>query len=446
MRVRKLPILLPILLVIVLLAGAAYLLVQNEQVIEASHTDLGAKYLNEMNYSGAVAEYAEELAQNPTDVSARVGLAQAYLGLGEKDSAAQVIQPLLENDAPEAYRVLVEMQRRDNDLGQALLTAQRLVERTDAAEDYALRDDLLRQALQRNSSYAVGTDQALMISRQSLLSKGSNLFGQLGTDRALAQEQTQEQFMSAGFQGTPARVYCAGRTSYVVDTAGDLWAAGENRWGQMGVGAIGLSPKAGWTKVVDTGDVAAVAGTTGALFVLRTDGSLWYAGQGGVTALSEVSGIETVSAIAAYSNTVAVLTLTGELYTLDTYRGTDWVRMAKGVKQFSLCNGVLVWLTEDGELCCSGYRITVPENWRTTSDGVIAPFALQHVACDGRGVLLQKADGTICRLYNGQLSEWAGRLSILSLHGEGDVVVLETNQGVWLWDLSQENPTQLVSP
>ena len=71
-----------------------------------------------------------------------------------------------------------------------------------------------------------------------------------------------------------------GRTSFVVDADGALWAAGENRWGQMGEGYAITAPQGGWVQVPAPGAVADVAGTTGRLLVLLTDGSLWTVGAG----------------------------------------------------------------------------------------------------------------------------------------------------------------------
>ena len=230
-RVKILPILLPVLLVVGLLCGAA-VSIYRERATEASHTDLGQKYLNSTDYGSAAAEFATRLSEDPTDVAARRGLAQSYYNMGDLQLASQVLQPLTEHKDPEAYRLLIKMETQGQDMNQALMTAKKLVSCTDAQEDHILMNDLLQQVLQQPHSYAAGTDQQLLIAANGqVLSAGSNQLGQLGTQAQLTSAQQQAQFAPADFSGTAARVYCAGRTSFVVDQANNLWAAGENRWG-----------------------------------------------------------------------------------------------------------------------------------------------------------------------------------------------------------------------
>ena len=100
-RVKILTILLPVLLVVGLLCGAA-VSIYRERATEASHTDLGQKYLNSTDYGSAAAEFATRLSEDPTDVAARRGLAQSYYNMGDLQLASQVLQPLTEHKDPEA--------------------------------------------------------------------------------------------------------------------------------------------------------------------------------------------------------------------------------------------------------------------------------------------------------------------------------------------------------
>ena len=79
--VKKLPIVLPLALLAVLLLGAA-VTTRLSRDTAAAHTDLGQKYLNSMDYSGAVAEFMQSLSLDPTNEEARLGLAEAYLAEG----------------------------------------------------------------------------------------------------------------------------------------------------------------------------------------------------------------------------------------------------------------------------------------------------------------------------------------------------------------------------
>ena len=436
-RVRKLPILLPVLLVIALLAAAA-VKIYLERDSEVSHTDLGEKYLNSMDYSGAAMEFMAGLTENPTDTSARIGLAQAYLAMGETELVSDVLQPLTDRQHPDSYRILVQMESQSQDVHQALLTAQKLVEQTDEEADYALRDQLLQQVLVQPHRYACGTDQTLMITDGQLKSAGSNVLGQLGCREQLASEQQRERFGSAEFTGTADRVYCAGRTSFVVDAQGNLWAAGENRWGQMGTGEITMTVQPGWKKIVSTGDVASVAGTTGRLYLLKTDGTLWFAGQGGSMELTRVPNLLAVTSLDANDEAVAVLTIDGRLYRCTD--GNTWQSVARNVKQFSLCQSALVWVTADNRIGSSNYSFQTPENWTQDKAGAAPDFKVMRVAADANGILLQGADGVLRRLYRGTVDTYEG-VNAVAVYSVGGHVVVETGKGGLLcWNLSEDAP------
>ncbi|HJB57081.1 MAG TPA: tetratricopeptide repeat protein [Candidatus Flavonifractor intestinipullorum] len=436
--VKKLPIVLPLALLAVLLLGAA-VTTRLSRDTAAAHTDLGQKYLNSMDYSGAVAEFMQSLSLDPTNEEARLGLAEAYLAMEETDLVPQVLQPLTENGNPEAYRVLAESQSQAQDTGGALVTAQTLVETTDEEEDYALRDELLQQVLAEPRSYAAGVDQRLAVVDGAVYSAGSNALGQLGTGANLATNTVQEELLPAGFPGGSGRVYCAGRTSYVVDTAGNLWASGENRWGQMGLSYVPTNPQSGWTQLTDSGDVAAVAGTVGSLYVLKTDGSLWYAGQGSVLELRRVPVFSAVSSIASDSSRTAALTAGGELYINEGGPDAGWTRTAREVKTFSLSeNGGLVWVTLDNQVC-SERGFSVPEDWTQGEEGSYPGFTVRDLAADGRGLLLLDGEGGLWRLYDGRLYQQDE--TARAVYAAGDYAVAELEGGTFqLWDLSRVQP------
>lgn len=437
-RVKILPILLPVLLVVGLLCGAA-VSIYRERATEASHTDLGQKYLNSTDYGSAAAEFATRLSEDPTDVAARRGLAQSYYNMGDLQLASQVLQPLTEHKDPEAYRLLIKMETQGQDMNQALMTAKKLVSCTDAQEDHILMNDLLQQVLQQPHSYAAGTDQQLLIAANGqVLSAGSNQLGQLGTQAQLTSAQQQAQFAPADFSGTAARVYCAGRTSFVVDQANNLWAAGENRWGQMGLGAADLTVQPGRRKVLDSGDVASVAGMAGKLFVLKLDGTLWFAGQGGSMELQRINDFYQVSALESDGTYLAVLTLDGQLFYSDN--GESWARKARDVKQFSLCSNMLVWVTTGGRV--GGDKLQCPSSWSSNASGARPDFDVKRIACDGNGALLESADGTLWRLNRGVATECKD-VTATSFYGENGRIVLETEEGVQTWVLSETAPTVL---
>lgn len=440
LRVRKLPILLPLLLVAGLLTAAA-VTTRLERDSAAAHTNLGQKYLNDMNYTGAITEFLQSLSANPTAQDARLGLAEAYIASGSPEMAPEILEPLTKAESPEAYRLLIEGQR-ELDPRQALMTAQKLVERTDSAEDYGLRDELLERTLTEAHSYAQGLDQRLALTGGEVLSAGSNTLGQLGTDRLLGTERVQDALQSAQFPGKALRVYCAGRTSYAVDENGDLWAAGENRWGQMGVNYVTAAPQAGWTRIVDSGDVAAAAGPVGMLYVLKTDGSLWYAGQGGVTGLRQIRDLGTVAAIESNGRQTAVLTVQGELYLSGEREPLRWTRQAGHVKNFCF-GGQLIWVTDENQICSQYGLPQMPDTWSWDGQGVIPDFMVCDMAAGANGLLLLDAGGGLQRVFNGAVHPSDG-LAAVNIYSAGDVVVVEQADGAaQLWDLSRPDPEPL---
>lgn len=438
LKVKKLPILLPLLLVSAILITTA-ITARLSRDSAAAHTDLGQKYLNNMDYTGAITEFLNGLSIDPTAQDARLGLAEAYAASGSPELVSEILEPLTQAQSPDAYRLLIESQR-DGDPHQALLAAQELVEHTDLDEDYTIRDELLGQVLQEAHSYAVGTDQRLILDGGALLSAGSNTFGQLGTEQGLATESVQSRFQSAQFSGQAARVYCAGRTSYVVDQSGNLWAAGENRWGQFGVAYTSADPQSGWTEIMDSGDVASVAGNVGQLYVLKTDGSLWYAGQGGVLEFRQIRDFGQVIAVESMGQRTAVLTANGLLYVSDTSDPLNWTRQASDVKLFSFGGDGMIWVTQENQICFWNLGLQVPDTWVQDGQGVTPDVTIRDIAADSSGLLILDTAGQLHRLYNGQIYQTDN--TVENIYSAGGTVVMEHADGtVMLWDLSNPNPT-----
>jgi len=441
-RVKKLPIILPLLILAIFLTGTAIMTRMGRDSASA-HTDLGQKYLNDLNYTGAIDEFLQSLSMDPTAQEARLGLAEAYIASGSPEMATDILQPLTDENDPSAYRLLIDSQQ-DSDPRQALISAQKLVEHTDLPEDHDLRDELLSKVLMEAHSYATGLDQRLQLRQGTVYSAGSNTLGQLGTERAIATDSIQDVFQSAQFSGHAARVFCAGRTSYVVDQDGNLWASGENRWGQMGLNYADMNPQNGWTQLTDSSDIVAVAGTTGTLIVLKTDGSLWYSGQGGVMQLERVTDFSMVSAIASNERQTAVLTVDGTLYLSEVNDPIRWARQASHVKVFSLNSSDLIWVTEDDQIDSQRGMSQMPDSWSWGDQGVSPDLKIQDIASDENGLLLMDSKSQLYRVYNGQVYEIEGDPAV-NIYSSSDGVVVEQEDGtVLLWNLSQANPVQIT--
>ena len=247
LKFKKGPVILPLALLIAVLAG--YTALNFRGVSAADSLSLGQQYLNEMDYGGAVAAFTQAIELDPANREARLGLAQAYIGADNDDFARDMLEDMVYAQQPDrdAVELLLELLRQSGQLVQAVELSQVLIDTTDEEEYYVIREELLSQLAAQPRSLAEGTDQSLLIQGGQVLSQGSNTLGQLGLDPAAVPDSGA--YTSAQFSGTPLKVACVGRTSFVVDSGGALWAAGENRWGQLGGGYASMVPQGGWTQV-----------------------------------------------------------------------------------------------------------------------------------------------------------------------------------------------------
>lgn len=419
LKVKKLPIIIPLVLVAVVLIAAA---VASRLTLDTAknHTDLGRKHLEDGNYASATTEFLRSLSLDPTSRDARLGLAQAYIESDAEGAADEILKPLLDSGDEEAYRFLAESRQKTDPAG-ALIAAQLLVSKTDKEEDYALRDKLMNLVMNEAHAYAVGTDQTLAIVDGKVMSCGRNTLGQLGTDIGLGGNDATDTLTDAGFTGVPARVYCAGRTSLVLDAAGALWGAGENRWGQQGISQMSTTPVSGWTKITD--DAVAAAGTPGTLYILKSDGTLWYSGQGGIVEPTPVTSFGTVCAIDSSPTRMAVLTADGALYTSSASDPLRFSRTATDVKCFSLNDGGnLFWIAADNTLRGEYGSPSVPSDWVWSGSSPTVAFTVTDIATVGSEILLLDPSGTVHCLSDGNVTTLASQAVSLSQTPAGAVI------------------------
>ncbi len=419
LKVKKLPIIIPLVLVAVILISTA---VASRLALDTAknHTDLGRKHLEDGNFAAATTEFLRSLSLDPTSRDARLGLAQAYIDSDAEGAVDEILKPLLDSGDEEAYRFLAESRQKTDPAG-ALIAAQLLVSKTDKEEDYALRDKLMGLVMNEAHAYAVGTDQTLAIVDGKVLSCGRNTLGQLGTDIGLGGNDATDMLADAGFPSVPARVYCAGRTSFVLDTAGALWGAGENRWGQQGINHMSTTPVSGWTKITD--GVVAAAGTTGTLYILKSDGTLWYAGQGGIVEPTQVTSFGTVCTIDSSPTRMAVLTADGTLYTSYASDPLHFSRTATNVKCFSLNDsGSLVWIAADNTLRGEYGIPSVPSDWEWSGSSPMVAFTVTDIAAVGSQLLLLDPGGIIHCLSDGNVTTLASQAVSLSQTSAGAVI------------------------
>lgn len=422
MKKHKMHILLPVLLVVLSLVGSLIYTAFQGSSSAKSHVSLGQQYLNKLDYSAAVLEFSNAIALDPTNKEARIGLAQAYTQTGNYSFAAEVLEDVIDEDAldPEITQELIHVYEEGGNHGAAIRLIVELINQTDEQTYYEQLEDAITLLYSAPHSYAVGTDQELRLSGGVVQSRGSNTLGQLGTNLNLgSRDAVQIDFASAGFPGNALSVYCAGRTSYVLDENHDLWAAGENRWGQMGLSYGTTLPQGGWVRLTDSGDVAAVAGTSGMLMVLRTDGTLWFSGVGNGQTLTQSTEFGTVIRIGSSQGCNYVLTGEGNLY----YRYTSgaWTRIASNVIDFSAQGSSVSWLNADGNLR-SNYGFACPSDWSWMEDGSVQPsIPIRGLACCSGCVILLGMDDTLYQLDNNGI--------LTPVQTDSPVVTVFTEQG-----------------
>ena len=440
LKANKGPLLLPLLLVILTVAAYGIWNTLFSTATAASCLTLGRQYLSELNFSGAILEFSNAIAMDPCNKDAQIGLAQAYAGNGEYEMASQVLVEAMDEDRPdrELSEELVNIYVESGRESQAVQLIQQLITQTDEDQYYELLQQVLELYFQRPRPYCGGENQALLIQDGQLLSRGSNVLGQLGTDHWLGEkEMTQEDFLPADFPGEALRVSSGGQTSYVVDRTGNLWAAGENRWGQMGLSYGTALPQSGWTCLMDTGDIAAAAGTPGRLLVLRTDGSLWQSGGAVGQNFTKLEQFPPVIALESDGESCYILTSQGKLYV--SGQSGQWQLLGSDVVEFTpLGRGQAAWIGSDGSLYGIPYRAG---DWQSTNNGGVYPgFGVRTVACASSVILMEDADGRLLRITrDGQVSEVTLSAPLAGLYGNGVYAAACLEDGtVLLWQNGNE--------
>lgn len=444
MKKHKMHILLPVLLVVLSLVGSLVYTAFHSGGSAKSHVSLGQQYLNKLDYSAAVLEFSNAIALDPTNKEARIGLAQAYTQTGNYSFAAEVLEDVIDEDSldPDLTQALIHVYEEGGKPGAAIHLIVELIRQTDEETYYDQLQEAIALLYSTPHSYAVGTDQVMRLSGGDVQSRGSNTLGQLGTDWSLgSRDAVQSDFAAAGFPGNALSVYCAGRTSYVIDENHDLWAAGENRWGQMGLSYGTTLPESGWVRLTDTGDVAAVAGTSGTLMILKLDGTLWLSGSGNGQILTRSTQFGTVIRICSVQGYNYVLTGEGKLY-YEYPSGASgvWNRLASDVIDFSAQGSSVIWMNSDGNLY-SNYGFSYPSDWTWMEDGSIQPgFAIREFAYNGTHLVLLGMDGTLYQVdYDGNLAEVQTDSPVVTVFTEkGNAVAVLENGTILCWEANSD--------
>lgn len=448
-RRNKGPLLLPVLCLA--LALVLYLVITGlwSTASVARQLSLGQQYLTDMNYNAAILAFNSAIRTDPCSKQAHLGLAQAYAGVGDYEFASSMLEDLNQGPTPdvEISETLIQIYTDAGQWERVIQLIRELIAATDRDDYYDRLAQVLADYFDQPHSVAEGTDQRLWIRDGRVLASGANTLGQLGVADGLGINGAGSDRVDAGFEGA-VRVYCAGRTSLVLDAAGDLWAAGENRWGQMGLSYADGAPRAGWTRITSEGNVAAAAGTTGHLLVLRTDGTLWQAGSMTGGQLLPVSLFPAVIQLenGPGDSSSCLLTADGELYTNSQGDPSNWTRVASEVLRFGAGRSGLVWLRADGGLAGNGPSLGQPAGWTRLEDGAVKPdFTVRDLAQAGGALLLTDAAGTLYRLEGDQCLTVDTDSPVETLYRQGDGAVLELRNGQTLfWSDDAGEPAALA--
>lgn len=434
LRIKKGPVILPLILLAVVLA--MYTLSHFQSVSAADCLKLGQQYLNDLNYEGAVMEFTNAIELNPNSADARIGLAQAYIGTENYEFAKQILEPMVYSEQPaeDAAAIMVELLADTNALPQAVELTQALIKATDQDKYYDLLNRLLDSLYGRPRSFAVGTDQALLLRDGQVFSRGSNTLGQLGVN--VASRSSADRLASAQFGGSPAKVACVGRTSLVIDQDGGLWAAGENRWGQLGEGFAITAPESGWRQLTCPWPVIDAAGTNGRLLLLLGDGSLWTAGAGTGQSFQRLTQFPVVMEIAASQSRAAVLTSEGVLYTSNSRTPDRWELVSRDVFSFSLSDDCLCWIDGENEVYSDQYSFQIPDECRQTGGMVV------YAARVGQLALCVTQDHQLWMLSSdGSTAKVGGAGAVAAMYPQGRQLVLEYEDGtVQCWTEDMDMP------
>ena len=423
LKIKKWPIVFPLALLIAVLLG--YTLLHFRGPSAADSLTLGQQRLNDLDYSGAVSAFSQVIELDPNNLEARVGLAQAYAGTEDYATAQEMLDQIVYTERPDenAAAAMIQILRESGQLPQALVLVQTMIDATDKDEYYALREELLHELLSYENPLAIGTDFVLTIQNGQVYGRGSNAMGQLGLDAAAV--PAVEQMQPLDFPAAAVKVACAGRTSFVVDDGGGLWAAGENRWGQLGAGSADTVPRSGWTQIPCSGAVADVCGTTGRLLVLLEDGSVWTAGAGSDPSLQPLAQFPAVSAIAANDRQAALLTTSGALYTSAASAPDTWTLQDRDVCSFALSADSLCWVDRDSRLYTVGSSFSAPDSWQDGSGQIQADFAVvQLVVLDDLTLILTAGDTLYSITPDGGLELVDTDSPAVHLDAQGDAAVV----------------------
>ena len=432
-------IILPILFAVAVLIVTALTNLLADNSSSDYQCSLGRKYLNQLDYSGAILAYSNAISLDPTNTEARIGLAKAYSGKNEPGFAVQVLTDSL-NDKEmnsDIAEALIDLYTESGDWGSVIGILDTLLEQTDNEEYHKKLVSVLETMHARPRTVSAGIAHELLLKDGTVLSRGQNVLGQLGTSDGLGDRYSNtDTFVSAEFPGTASGVFCVGNTSYVIDDDGTLWAAGENRFGQMGNAYGQLSTVSGWFEVTGGEDTVSVCGNSGTAYILKKDGTLYRSGALAGQVLSVCTGIPTVSQISSAEGYVYALGTNGVLYRSEWSKPDKWERLSSStarVTDFAVCGYSYAWVDAEGRFMSMG--IINPGNWQYTNSGYMIPDT-RIASLESNGCLLIYSDlnGNLYTTDGNEVKSLNKNSKLLNLYSEASNVYAVFEDGsavVW---------------
>ncbi|MEN6460224.1 MAG: tetratricopeptide repeat protein [Syntrophomonas sp.] len=159
---NKAKIIIGALLAIVLAAGGfwGWLGYSSEARVQAK-LELAIKYLSENDYEKAILEFNEAIKIDPRNIEARVGLAQAYIGIGDTQKADEVLTAAMSIGtlSPGQYQQVIEMYIKKGNYNEAAkLLAQARGQYPDNDALKAIEDELVLMGVNvSNSNMQINT-------------------------------------------------------------------------------------------------------------------------------------------------------------------------------------------------------------------------------------------------------------------------------------------------
>ncbi|MCX4374914.1 MAG: tetratricopeptide repeat protein [Lachnospiraceae bacterium] len=109
---QKTRIFIYILIAIAIVIIGTLAILENHQadstVSAQEHIDLGRIYLTELSYEKAVLEFTEAIEIEPLNADAYLGLAEAYVGMGDTEKAAEVLEEGYGKTGDERFKSMLE--------------------------------------------------------------------------------------------------------------------------------------------------------------------------------------------------------------------------------------------------------------------------------------------------------------------------------------------------